>query len=50
VVELKQLIINNVEFNVGNFEEKTITHSTTGEQLKETLTRQRENYWMVKKK
>jgi len=35
---LKQLIINNVEFNVGNFEEKTITHSTTGEQLKETLT------------
>ena len=34
MVELKRLIINNVEFNVENFEEKTITHSTTGEQLK----------------
>ncbi|MCJ7983447.1 hypothetical protein MUB16_02980 [Priestia sp. OVL9] len=31
---MKQLIINNVEFNIENFEEKTITHSTTGEQLK----------------
>ncbi|MEB2294514.1 hypothetical protein [Priestia megaterium] len=34
MVELKQLIINDAEFNVENFEEKTITHSPTGEQLK----------------
>ena len=33
-LKLEQLIINNIEFDVENFEEKTITHSTTGEQLK----------------
>ena len=34
MIGLTQLIINDVEFNVENFEEKTITHSPTGEQLK----------------